>query len=133
MLRRIPVVVLTTSDSEDDVRSSYSLHANAYVTKPVDFERFVTSYGRSTTSSSRWFGCRRGEGSPELLLGSTVRVGQVDGGLLRAQVGLVGGGGVEVVLVLEQSAHLGVGGVEGNGSRSVLALQRVGRPPASRG
>jgi DNA-binding NarL/FixJ family response regulator len=33
--------VLTTSDSEDDVTSSYSLHANAYVTKPVDFERFV--------------------------------------------------------------------------------------------
>jgi CheY-like chemotaxis protein len=40
-LRTIPVVVLTTSDSEDDVKSSYSLHANAYVTKPVDFERFV--------------------------------------------------------------------------------------------
>jgi len=40
-LRRIPVVVLTTSDSEDDVTHSYSLHANAYVTKPVDFERFV--------------------------------------------------------------------------------------------
>jgi CheY-like chemotaxis protein len=40
-LRSIPVVVLTTSDAEEDVRSSYSLHANAYVTKPVDFERFV--------------------------------------------------------------------------------------------
>jgi CheY-like chemotaxis protein len=40
-LCRIPVVVLTTSDSEDDVSHSYSLHANAYVTKPVDFERFV--------------------------------------------------------------------------------------------
>jgi CheY-like chemotaxis protein len=40
-LRTIPVVVLTTSDAEDDVTSSYSLHANAYVTKPVDFERFV--------------------------------------------------------------------------------------------
>ena len=40
-LRRIPVVVLTTSDLEDDVTRSYSLHANAYVTKPVDFERFV--------------------------------------------------------------------------------------------
>jgi CheY-like chemotaxis protein len=40
-LRLIPVVVLTTSDSEDDVIASYSLHANAYVSKPVDFERFI--------------------------------------------------------------------------------------------
>jgi CheY-like chemotaxis protein len=40
-LRRIPVVVLTTSDAEEDVVRSYSLHANAYVTKPVDFERFI--------------------------------------------------------------------------------------------
>jgi CheY-like chemotaxis protein len=40
-LRSIPVVVLTTSEAEEDVVRSYSLHANAYVTKPVDFERFV--------------------------------------------------------------------------------------------
>ena len=40
-LRRIPVVVLTTSEAEEDVLSSYNLHANAYITKPVDFERFV--------------------------------------------------------------------------------------------
>ena len=40
-LASIPVVVLTTSEAEDDVLSSYSLHANAYVTKPVDFERFI--------------------------------------------------------------------------------------------
>jgi CheY-like chemotaxis protein len=40
-LRRIPVVVLTTSQAEEDVLRSYDLHANAYVTKPVDFERFV--------------------------------------------------------------------------------------------
>ncbi|HEU4490016.1 MAG TPA: response regulator [Jiangellales bacterium] len=39
-LRSIPVVVLTTSESEDDIVHSYSLHANAYVTKPVDFDRF---------------------------------------------------------------------------------------------
>jgi len=40
-LRVIPVVVLTTSDADEDVNSSYSLYANAYVTKPVDFERFI--------------------------------------------------------------------------------------------
>ena len=41
-LRRIPVVVLTTSEAEEDVLRSYDLHANAYVTKPVGFETFVT-------------------------------------------------------------------------------------------
>lgn len=40
-LRSIPVVVLTTSESEADVLSSYHLHANAYVTKPVDLDLFV--------------------------------------------------------------------------------------------
>jgi CheY-like chemotaxis protein len=40
-LRQIPVVVLTTSEAEEDVLRSYDLHANAYVTKPVDFERFI--------------------------------------------------------------------------------------------
>jgi CheY-like chemotaxis protein len=40
-LSSIPVVVLTTSEAEEDVLRSYSLHANAYVTKPVDFERFI--------------------------------------------------------------------------------------------
>jgi CheY-like chemotaxis protein len=40
-LRRIPVVVLTTSQAEEDVIRSYDLHANAYVTKPVGFEQFV--------------------------------------------------------------------------------------------
>jgi CheY-like chemotaxis protein len=40
-LRRIPVVVLTTSKAEEDVLRSYDLHANAYVTKPVDYERFI--------------------------------------------------------------------------------------------
>jgi CheY-like chemotaxis protein len=40
-LRTIPVVVLTTSQAEEDVMRSYHLHANAYVTKPVDFERFI--------------------------------------------------------------------------------------------
>jgi CheY-like chemotaxis protein len=40
-LATIPVVVLTTSNAEEDVLRSYQLHANAYVTKPVDFERFI--------------------------------------------------------------------------------------------
>ncbi|HYJ00318.1 MAG TPA: response regulator [Thermoleophilaceae bacterium] len=40
-LSTIPVVVLTTSQAEEDVLRSYELHANAYVTKPVDFERFI--------------------------------------------------------------------------------------------
>lgn len=40
-LRRIPVVILTTSSSEEDIARSYDLHANAYVTKPVDFEQFM--------------------------------------------------------------------------------------------
>ena len=40
-LATIPVVVLTTSQAEEDVLRSYRLHANAYVTKPVDFDRFI--------------------------------------------------------------------------------------------
>jgi len=40
-LRVIPIVVLTTSEAEEDVLGSYSLHANAYVTKPAEFDRFV--------------------------------------------------------------------------------------------
>ena len=40
-LTRIPVVVLTTSDAEADIVRSYELHANAYVTKPVDLQRFL--------------------------------------------------------------------------------------------
>jgi len=40
-LRRIPVVVLTTSSSEEDIMRSYMLHANCYITKPVDFDEFI--------------------------------------------------------------------------------------------
>ncbi len=40
-LRRIPVVVLTTSSAEEDIIRSYDLHANCYITKPVDFEQFI--------------------------------------------------------------------------------------------
>jgi CheY-like chemotaxis protein len=40
-LRKIPVVVLTTSQLDEDILRSYQLYANAYVTKPVDFEQFI--------------------------------------------------------------------------------------------
>lgn len=40
-LRRIPVVVLTTSRAEEDVIRAYNLHANCYITKPVDFHQFM--------------------------------------------------------------------------------------------
>jgi len=41
VLKIIPVVILTTSQAHEDVLRSYALHANAYVSKPVDFERFM--------------------------------------------------------------------------------------------
>jgi len=40
-LRRIPVVVLTTSRDEEDIFRAYDLHANCYITKPVDFKQFL--------------------------------------------------------------------------------------------
>ncbi len=39
-LKRIPVVVLTTSNAEQDILKSYNLHANCYINKPVDFDKF---------------------------------------------------------------------------------------------
>ena len=41
LLARIPVVVLTTSAAEEDIVKSYGLHANCYITKPVDLEQFL--------------------------------------------------------------------------------------------
>lgn len=40
-LRRIPVVILTTSAAEQDILKTYDLHANCYITKPVDLEQFI--------------------------------------------------------------------------------------------
>jgi len=42
-LKRIPVVILTTSEAEQDIIRSYNLSANAYVTKPVDLEQFIAA------------------------------------------------------------------------------------------
>jgi chemotaxis family two-component system response regulator Rcp1 len=41
-LKRVPVVILTTSKAEEDVVRAYDLHANCYITKPVDLEQFLT-------------------------------------------------------------------------------------------
>lgn len=40
-LRRIPVVILTTSQAEEDILRSYELHANCYISKPVDLKQFM--------------------------------------------------------------------------------------------
>ena len=40
-LRRIPVIVMSTSGAEDDIRGAYDQHVNAYVQKPVDFDDFI--------------------------------------------------------------------------------------------
>jgi CheY-like chemotaxis protein len=52
-LKSIPVVILTTSNAEEDILRAYGLHANCYVTKPVD-----------SSSSLRWCNRSRASGSP---------------------------------------------------------------------
>lgn len=52
ILRVIPVVVLTTSRAEEDILRSYRLHANCYITKPVDFDSFTDAI---TTLEKFWF------------------------------------------------------------------------------
>lgn len=41
-LKRIPIIMLTTSDTYQDIEKCYSLHANAYIIKPIDFDQFVS-------------------------------------------------------------------------------------------
>jgi CheY-like chemotaxis protein len=45
-LLAIPVVVLTTSQAQEDIVRSYSLHANAYISKPVDYDKFIGAIGQ---------------------------------------------------------------------------------------
>ena len=51
-LKRIPVVVLTTSSAEEDIYRSYKLHANCYITKPLDFDQFAKIV---TSIENFWF------------------------------------------------------------------------------
>ena len=44
-LKNIPVVILTTSNAEKDILRAYGLHANAYITKPLDFDQFIKVVG----------------------------------------------------------------------------------------
>ena len=55
-LRRIPTVILTTSDAESDLVKAYAEHANSYLVKPADFERFVTL---AANVEEYWFECNR--------------------------------------------------------------------------
>ena len=41
-MKRIPVVILTTSSAEEDIIKTYNFHANCYITKPVDLEQFIS-------------------------------------------------------------------------------------------
>lgn len=52
-LKKIPVVVLTTSEAESDIVKVYELHANCYITKPVDLDRFMNVI---KTIEEFWFG-----------------------------------------------------------------------------
>lgn len=56
LLRSIPIVVLTTSNSEEHVYSSYNLNANCYITKPVDYDQFINVVKVIETF---WFGIAR--------------------------------------------------------------------------
>lgn len=52
-LKSIPVVILTSSKAEEDIAKSYQLHANCYITKPLDFKRFHEIVG---SIKQFWFG-----------------------------------------------------------------------------
>ena len=52
-LKRIPVVILTTSGAEEDILKTYQLHANCYITKPVDLDQFIAVMKSIENSGSR--------------------------------------------------------------------------------
>jgi chemotaxis family two-component system response regulator Rcp1 len=60
-LKRIPVVILTTSDAESDIQASYELQANSYVTKPVGYEQFMQAI---KTIESYWLELAKLPGGP---------------------------------------------------------------------
>jgi CheY-like chemotaxis protein len=51
-LKRIPVVILTTSTAEEDINECYNNHANCYITKPLDFDEFANTMN---SIKSFWF------------------------------------------------------------------------------
>ena len=60
-LKTIPVVILSTSSADEDTRQSYDLHANCYVTKPVDLEQFIAAV---RSIEDFWFETVRLPGEP---------------------------------------------------------------------
>lgn len=52
-LKKIPVIIMTTSQAEQDILESYELQANAYITKPIDFDQFI---GSVESVKNFWFG-----------------------------------------------------------------------------
>ena len=63
--RSIPVVILTTSDDEGDIKTGYALGANSFIRKPVDFQRFVAVMNQI---NEYWFGLN----TPPIVSGHTV-------------------------------------------------------------
>ena len=79
-LGSIPVVVLTSSGLEEDVLRSYSLHANAYITKLVNHDQFFKAIHQSTASSSKWSACHHAEPNVMDLPSSAVDSSEVQAG-----------------------------------------------------
>ncbi|MFI6272808.1 hypothetical protein [Micromonospora zamorensis] len=84
VLKAIPVVVFTTSAVDADVLGSYSAHANAYVTKPIDLDAFERASARSTSSTARSPRCRC-PGRRESGAAATRRRGPADSHLTHRQ------------------------------------------------